>query len=339
MAAVLLFALAGGCSSTSAGAPPAGFLPSRSQSNPSQVALYVYGDTRDAFVASYTLPASGHVAPRSVTRGSATELRESHGGIALGPDGRLYVLENNPEALLVFAPNVSGNRKPERTALLPHGLYSGFALDPHGNFWTAEQTSRALERFSLAGHGVLQPSLVIATRMATPIGRLRAAPTTVAVRGSDVYCECVVLHGGAQAIGITEYHVSVRNAVSIVRTFFDFLSPPLPELPPSMLHVDAHSGTMYAAGILEGYGVFAYAAGTPSGSAHHRRTIFGTATGLLHIESLTTDDQGRLYVATPKAVDVFASNADGDVPPLFSISDPDLLRYKADQFGDFLVIR
>jgi hypothetical protein len=304
--------------------------------------LYAFTSLQTPLVASYTLPASGTVSPKTVIVGSATHLTSgtsNSGGVAVAGN-TIYVLDGVRSQLLVFASDATGNVAPLRAAFLPRGMYSGIALDGNGNFWSAEWNSRTMQRFSLAGRGWLKPSVTIAPQLDTPIGMLRAATTTVAWHGSDLYCVCVVLNGGRQAIGVTEYRVTPSGKSTLVKSYYDFLGPALPELPPSMMHVDERSGDVYAAGVLPFYGVFAWYAGQKSGSVHKRlKTIYGTSTGLANIESLTTDDHGWLYVATPQGIEVFNPEANGNVKPDRVISDPKHLRYTNGQFGDYLTIQ
>jgi hypothetical protein len=300
--------------------------------------LFAYSIGTTPLLAEYALPASGPTDPAAVINGSNTRLRggtANRGGVAVDADGTIYVLSEPPARLLVFKAGAHGNVKPVRVAVLPKRSaafgYSGIALDGQGNFWTADITGGEMVRFSLSARGPVQPSFAIEPKMLTPIGALTARPNSVATDAlGDVYCACGLVHHGAQALGISEYRIT-GNGAKLIRSFFDFA---LPERPPSMLHVDAATGTMYLNN--DQNVIYAYPKNQPSGQAKQRRIIYGPE--LVNFEALTTDGAGRIYVATPRNIIVFRRDATGRAKPLSSMSDRQHLQFAAFESGDFLAI-
>lgn len=349
-AAATLTVFAVGCSGSAPTLPPtrvlsstgpasASYGQSEARSAKPTETLYAFSPVAKPVVASYSLPNSGHISPRSTITGSRTRLVAGHyvGAIAvLGT--KVYVLDGVHSQLLTFPIGAVGNVAPASIAILPSGLYHGLALDKYGNFWTAEWDTATMQRFPLSGHGLLKPSLIVTPKLETPIGMLQAAPVTVATRGSDLYCLCSALHEGAQAIGVTEYRFIASGHHRLIKSYYDQLGPPLPELPPSMMRVDRLSGDVYAAGVLSYHGVFAWSGNQKSGAVRKRRTIYGPATKLENIESLTTDSQGNLYVATPYGIEIFGPKANGDVTPNAQMTDPNHLKYRQGQSGNFITI-
>lgn len=304
--------------------------------------MYAYVPGAKTLVATYLASASGASAPQSVIAGSQTQLQAGDGGIALAADGEIYVLDGTPGQLLVFAAGAAGDVAPIRTETFSKQHLSSIALDANGNFWTVNNCYGRvppgcgnLLRYSLSGSGPVRPNLKLLPELDTPIGVLPAIATAVATDANgDLYCVCVVLYHGAQAIGITQYRVSAAGKAKRVRSFYDLT---LPQIPPQMLHIDA-TGTMYAASTFQP-GIYAYPADQPSGMVTSRRVIFGAKTGLRTIAALATDASDALYVAQPKRVAVFAANADGNVEPVRSIVDLARLRYPNAPFGTYLAIR
>lgn len=343
-----LTALLTACAGSQTTLPLASSAPSHAIANTSgATSLYAFSSVKTPQVASYTLPASGSATPAGVLEGVKTQLafgagstssNSNTGGIAV-EGTTLYVLDGAHSELLSFPAGAHGNVAPRQVATLPrNGYYVGLALDGRGNFWTAEWNSLTIPRFSLHGRGSLKPSAKISPKLNTPNGLLKAAVTTVATRGSDLYCICVVLYRAAQSIGITEYAVDAKGHYKLVKSYYDDAKPGLPELPPSMMHVDATSGEIYAASPLSYTGVYAWPPYQKSGVAHRHRRIYGPSTGLEDIESLTTDSKGQLYVATSSGVQVFPPAANGDVEPQATIADPHHLQFTQGEFGDYITI-
>jgi hypothetical protein len=334
LAAILLAACSSSISQSS--------IPTGSPS-PRTPLLYAYVPGAKTLVAAYVAGASGTTAPASVLAGGRTQLTAGNGGIAIGTDAQMYVLDGVPARLAVFAAGASGNVAPLRMATFSKSHLDGIALDASGNFWTVDSCygrvppgCGGLLRYPLAASGVTRPNLSLDPQLDTPIGDLPAVATAVATdTKGDVYCVCVVLYHGAQAIGITQYHIDAAGKPAIVRSFFDLT---LPQIPPQSFTIDAASGTMYAASTFQP-GIYAYPANQRSGMVTKRRVIFGTKTQLGVISALATDAAGELYVAQPKRIAVFAKSASEDVPPMRAIVNPSRLQYRNAPAGTFLVIR
>lgn len=301
--------------------------------------LYAFSWAGHPFVASYALPANGTVNPSTVIKGWKTGLRKLtgsySGGIAV--DGTtLYVLDRVHSELLSFPLDAHGNVSPLRVAKLPSGgYYNGFALDGHGNFWTAEWNSLTMQRFALNGRGSLKPSIAFQPVLNTPVGMKRAAVATVAMRGSDLYCLCVFLYQGRGFAGVSEYDLDSAGRHRLVKSFFD---PGLPELTPNMMTVDPQSGVVYAASIGLYSGIFSWPSYQKSGIARTHNWVGGPATNAQYVDSLTTDAKGRLYVATPTGILVFPAKANGDIKPTNTIVDPKHLQYAEGDFGNYITI-
>lgn len=319
-----------GCSGGASTAIP----PPPSPQPPAQAYLYAYVPGAPAIV-RYPLHDGAAASPQSFLGGKRTGLTTGHGGIATDATGRTYVLEGLTDArFLVFGSDAKGNIRPIHSATLGNLSVSGFALDGDGNFWTADTIDGTLLRYALSSSGTAQPNMTITPQLSTPLGMMRAYPTTVALDDNgDVYCICVVLYRGASAQGVTQYHLA-GAAPQIVRSFYDFR---LPELPTSMLHI-GKSGELYLASSLFETGVFVYAPSTPSGEVHGKRWIGGPATEIPNVASIDTDDRGRLYVATAKGVAIFAPGARGDVAPVAMLPEPtSAASWTLDDYGDFFM--
>jgi hypothetical protein len=210
------------------------------------------------------------------------------------------------------------------------------AIDGKGNFWTADTTTGAIERFPIATTGSIRPSLTIEPQMETSAGLKKAAATSVTfdVSSGEVYCTCVVLYEGAGESGVSQYAIAASGAAKLVRSFYD---PTLPEYPPQVIHVD-DAATIYVASPLYKSGMFAYPASTRSGEARGRY-IGGPATKLDSIAALTTDAADRVYAATPGGVAVFGATAQGNVKPERVIEDGSRLHWSKDVYGDYLVVK
>lgn len=279
-------------------------------------------------------------APLALLQGNETQLSTGN-GMAVDSDGTAYFVvydsgSSGPLEFLAFAPGAHGNVAPERTAILKGPVLAGhavgLALDGHGNFWVS--AIGKLLRYSVSARGTAMPNASISLKLQTPDGLMPANGSNVAVDSAgNVYCSCVVVYRGAQAIGVSEYALDSHGKGRLVRSFYDFN---LPEVPPSSIAVDP-TGTIYLASSWPNSGIFAYRAGTNSGKVEYtRRFINGSDT---KVYSLTTDAAGQVYAAEGGRILVFGAHANGHVRPIRTVDDPRHLDYTNGDYGTLLEVR
>ncbi|KAA1418368.1 hypothetical protein FE697_021345 [Mumia zhuanghuii] len=242
-------------------------------------------------------------APDRVIAGAATGLQRPI-GLALGPDGRLFVSNMastpTPGSVRAFAPAASGNvpavavldsTSPGMSFLTKP---AGIAVGPDGLLHMAAYNDNAIRTFTVPATGTgfaVQSGIGAATLISAPNDLALTSPTSfwVASGGTD---EVVRLDVGS---------------TTRLRT----LDTPAP------MGLAVHGTSLYVSG---GNGTSPYvkvfSAGT-SGSASPSRTISGPATGLDNVWGLTVDRYGRTYVANggDDSIRVFAAGATGNVAP------------------------
>lgn len=165
LAAILLAACSSSISQSS--------IPTGSPS-PGTPLLFAYIPGAKTLVAAYVAAASGTTAPVSVLAGGRTELEAGNGGIAIGADAQMYVLDGVPARLAVFTAGASGNAAPLRTATFSKSHLDGVALDASGNFWTVDGCygrvppgCGGLLRYPLAASGATRPNLRLSPQLDT----------------------------------------------------------------------------------------------------------------------------------------------------------------------------
>lgn len=319
------------------GVPYAGALaPADVSSNAASTpTLYALTGAASPLIAGYPYSSNGPTSPKNVIRGTTAELPTGTGGVAVAADGSTYVLDGANARLLAFAPGASGDDAPLRSAALPTSTYNDLALDASGLLWTEDTVSGTLEAYAPSATGNVKPSLEIQPQLRTPNGLLPAYPVgvTTSARG-DVYCACVVLYHGAQAIGVSQYRVLPSGKIRLVKSFYDFA---MPEIPPESIAVDPASGTIYLGSTRFGAPrIFAYPATTGSGEVHVKRVIVGRATTLGKFSAIAVGPNGTLYVADGKHVTVFSAGAHGDAAPIRRFGDPAHIQFTPGVFGSFL---
>ena len=343
----LVFALAG-CSSSPAfsGTPAACTGTSCAQAAATQI--YAFSPLVPS-VAVYSARSKGSVSANSTLQGTKTRLATGH-GLAVGPDGTLYVLAGSPPAILVYSPGAAGNDAPSEVIELPADLLAdytvGLALDGRGNVWTADTAGGQFLRFPLSP-GKVRANASFSPRIATPIG-MKAAHISAMAMDSEghLYCSCGFLFHGATAFGVTEYDVT-SNKPKMLRSFY---TREFQELPPSSISIDSQ-GTIYLASgtnVTSEYGnvIFAYGRSARSGKVGATRGIASKARKIDYISAIATDAAGNLYVANQSAypaevssIVVFPPGADGNVKAPRVIKDTHNLLYGDSVYGTLLVVR
>lgn len=335
--AVTVFAFQPACSQMTVS--PSFAPPSDVRKSATSQLLYAFVP-RQPLMAVYASSVTPLRRPLSVLEGSETQLAAGN-GMAVDGDGTLYFVvydsasSGSPLKFLAFAPASQGNVTPERVAVLKGPVLAGYAvgmaLDGHGNFWISA-IGKAL-RYPTSASGNVKPNASIALRLQTPDGLMPANASNVATDAAgNVYCSCTVVYRGASASGVSEYSLEARGKFKLVRSFYDLT---LPEVPPSSITVGP-SGTIYLASSQPNTGVFAYDAGSESGSVlYSRRFVTGSGTMIF---SLTTDAAGRVYAASGSRVIVFGAHAKGHVRPLRVIKDPHDLDYASGDYGTLLSV-
>lgn len=349
-ARIRTFALAslllGGCSGTLP-APPAPV----ATASPGVSLLYAYSPDDKALLATYPATANGNVVPSSILAGPKTTFsggtnNEFGGGIAVQPDGTLYVLDGTRAKLLTFAPGSKGNAAPSGIAALPPNSgrsfhvpqYAGFALDTQGNFWTTDRSNGNLVRFPLGNAGRLKPSYTLKPEVQENV-LVHGVASTVAADGlGNIYCVCQPNDLTLQLYCITEYRVAGVSTPKLVRSYYGLYGNLDTQIPSSVLYVDPRTQIAYV-GIWTPNAILEYPSNAPSGPAPKPNIIFGTKTQLTGAPAaIATDAQGSVYVAEGSSILVFAKNAAGNVAPARIIGDAAHLHYLGQPFGQMLAI-
>lgn len=315
--------------------------------------LYAYSPDETPLLATYPSIAKGPTTPLTILAGSNTRFTVPDssnlygGGISIAPDGTQYVFDGMRAHVLTFAPGSHGNVAPVAVELLPKNdgvalhvpQYAGFALDTAGNFWTADRSNGTMRKFRLGGHGVVKALTTFKPSVAAPKHTfIPGVASTVASDGlGNVYCVCQPDDLALQDYCITEYDVTGRTP-KLVRSYCGILGDLDTQIPASVLYVDAHTKTVYV-GIYTPAAVVEYPADAPSGPAPAPHVIGGPLTTLDSVPAaITTDSQGRVYVAQRDAIAVFTAGATGNVKPVRIISDPKHLHFLDYAYGALLAI-
>ncbi|WP_370615754.1 hypothetical protein [Mumia sp. Pv 4-285] len=242
--------------------------------------------------------------PDRVIAGAATGMQRPV-GLALGPDGRLFVSNlfatPTPGSVRVFAPAADGN-VPAVAVLDPTSPGMGFLTKPagiavgsDGRLHMAAYNDNAIRTFTVPATGngfALQSAIGAATLIAAPNDLALTSPTSLWV-ASGTTDEVVRLD-----VGSTTRRRTLHT--------------------PAPMGLAVHGTSLYVSG---GNGTAPYVkvftAGT-SGPATPSRTISGPATGLDNVWGLAVDRYGRTYVANggDSSIRVFAAGATGNVAPI-----------------------
>lgn len=334
----------------SAGGPIANPIPGPTSTPAS--ALYVFSPDRDALLATYPASAHGSSSPSSVLDGSKTlfdGLKKDTvfgGGISIASDGTTYVFDAMRARVLTFAAGSHGNVAPSMVERLPQNdgvslhvpQYAGFALDTTGGFWTIDRSNGNIDRFLLAGNGsvkataTFKPSVLEGHKFVPGVG------STVASDGmGNIYCICQPDDLILQLYCITKYDVTGTKP-KLVSSIYGIIGNLDTQIPSTVLHVDPNTKTAYV-GIWRPAAVFEYPADARSGPARASKYIGGPRTTLDSVPAaITTDAQGKIYVAQGDAILVFDPNANGNVKPARIISDSNHLHFLGYAYGDLLAI-
>lgn len=319
---------------------------------PAADALYVFSPDRDALLATYPASAAGSVSPASVLDGSKTQFdglkRDSifGGGISIAAEGTTYVLDAMRARVLTFAPGSRGNVAPLHVERLPRNdgvslhvpQYAGFAVDTSGGFWTVDRSNGNIDRFPLGGSGSVKATTSFKPTVLEGHTFVPGVGSTVASDGmGNIYCVCQPDDLVLQLYCITKYDVT-GSTPKLLSSVYGILGNLDTQIPSTVLHVDPRTKIAYV-GIWTPAAVLEYPSDAPSGQARLSKYISGRRTTLDSVPAaITTDAQGRVYVAQRDAVLVFDANAGGNVRPARVISDPAHLRFDGDAYGDLLAI-
>lgn len=321
-------------------------------STPAASSLYVYSPDRMPLLATYPSPASGPSSPSTILAGSKTMfdgLKKDTvfgGGISIAADGTTYVLDSMRARVLTFAAGSHGNVAPIAVERLPQNdgvslhvpQYTGFAVDTTGGFWTVDRSNGNIDRFPLGGSGRVKASTTFKPSVLEGHKFVAGVASTVASDGmGNIYCVCQPDDLILQLYCITKYDVT-GSSPKLVSSIYGILGNLDTQIPSTVLHVDPRTKTAYV-GIWTPAAVLEYPADGPSGQAKLSNVIGGRRTTLDSVPAaITTDAQGRVYVAQRDAILVFGPNAGGNVRPARTIHDPHHLRFDGQAYGDLLVI-
>lgn len=260
-------------------------------------------------VASPASAADLNTAPaRTISNGTATPLH-APGGVAVSPDGTIYVYSNTGPAILVFAPGASGSDAPERVITGANTLITtdagGLALDAAGNLYLANLTSTGgdIVEFAAGANGNATPTRVIsgaATTLSEPVG------IAIAPNGS-----IDVAQDGAGAAGILEFaSTATGNAAPVLNIS------------------GSNTGLGHATGIaLQSDGSLVVSnnidntintfAPNASGNVAPRSQIAGSNTLLNNDVYIAVDRAGNIYSSNNvgQSITEYPANAAGNVAP------------------------
>jgi sugar lactone lactonase YvrE len=309
--------------------------------NPTGIALdssgNIYVANSDDRVGGYSItiyPAGsdGNVKPSATISGSSTGLALPW-GIALGPDGKIYVANFGSgisdhsvrDSITVYAPGSNGNVAPiativgDRTGLNSPG---GIAIDSVGNIYVTNDVSATpsggddkITVYARGSNGNAAPKATLyALGLRYPIGILVDSGGNLYVANTD---------GGSGTAG----SIVVYPPSSLVPSKAIGLETALDG--PSGITVDG-SGTIYVTnqengnGELDSVNVYtpgSYAEGAPSAA------IVGTRTKLAQPFGIATDSHGNLYVANAEggphgqgSITVYPTHSMGNVAPSATIT-------------------
>jgi uncharacterized protein YjiK len=292
-----------------------------------------YGDQPGAYsVLVYPAGSNGNVKPSATISGSRTGLALPW-GIALGPDGKIYVANfgsgisdhSDHDSITVYAPGSNGNVAPSATIVGDRtGLNSpgGIALDSVGNIYVtndvAATPSGGEDKITVYARGSNGNAAPKATLFALGL----AYPTGIVVDSSG---NLYVANMGSTMGAVDSIIVYPPN--SLVPTKAIGLETALDQ--PSGITVD-RSGNIYVTnqengnGRLDSVNVYSpgsYAQGAPSAA------IIGTKTKLAQPFGIATDSRGNLYVANFEdgshgrgSITIYPTSSKGNAAPSLTIS-------------------
>lgn len=254
-------------------------------------------------------------------------------GLAVGPDGSLYVL-NQDRRVTVYAPGAEGDAAPVRVITGPRtGLVNptGLALDRRGRIYVTNDGvtedgvigAATVTVYAPDAAGDSAPIRTIvgrATKLSRPAGIAVADDGTVYVVNTDVPSD--------DQGSVTVYATDAAGETAPVRTI---AGPGTRLLSPEGLVLDP-TDTLYVASTLFRPRVTVYAPHA-DGEAAPVRSLEGIDTDLEHPRGLAIDGTGRLYVADARsasginaygpdlgAVRVYRAGARGNEAPLRTIT-------------------
>jgi sugar lactone lactonase YvrE len=241
-------------------------------------------------------------------------------GVAYGPDGLLYVVNNDPPAILAFAPGVSGDCAPVRaisgaqTGLgttwvigSPAPLDAGIAFDAAGNLYVASTQNSAILVFAPGVSGDVAPIRTI-SGAATGLNGPRQI-TFDAAGGLWV--------ANRPANSVTEYAPGASGNVSPLVTM---TGPATGINKPWGVTFDA-DGCLWVANAGPANAIVVFMRPFTTNQVP-KQTISGPNTGFNNPYGLSVDTSRNVWVANQLAgnLEAFADNSSGNVAPVRTIT-------------------
>jgi hypothetical protein len=179
----------------------------------------ILADSTQNLVSFYPKTGTGVVSPTRTIAGSLTQI-EYPAGVAMDPDGRLYVASYTNPKILVFAPDAFGNVAPIKviTGSDVTGPWA-MALGSNSSIWIG-QDNRSLVSFSNSFYPFIEQPTVTTTS-AAEIARVQEQLRTRAVESAKTEIKSVLSSGrplttdqllSADFYGVTAKNVGLVNA-------------------------------------------------------------------------------------------------------------------------------
>jgi hypothetical protein len=262
-------------------------------------------------IVTFSVSASGDVAPTSVIAGAQTNISNAS-GLAADGQGNLYV--STELAILVFAHDANGNVAPIATLAGPTALptidnFASVSVMPDGTvFATAELasgTTRSPEIlvFPPGSNGNVAPARTIASTTMTAVLGSSIALSSVAVMDASQHA----LFFDATASGSVAPQRSLQTVAGVVEG----------------MALDG-SGALYLADYDFGVSSAVVYSATAQDTDAPITTLTGSMTGITSIGGIAVDPSGTMYVANADpsgaSILVFAMGSNGNIAPLRTIA-------------------
>jgi sugar lactone lactonase YvrE len=271
---------------------------------------------------SYTVSdsiGSGDVFAAQTVSG-ASAFASAPSGIALAPDGRVYVASGS--GISMFSGSATGNVAPTSTLSGSSTQLSsprGIGFDSSGDLYVANNGNNTITEYAAGSTGNAAPtgSLVIVNEVLNgPVGLAVAPSGNIFVANQSP----PLIGSGGSLIAFTPI---IGNPV-----ITQVITGPATGLThPAYVTVD-NSGLAYVTNQASGGtgtdAILIFASGA-TGDTAPTRTISGSNTGLSTPTGIALDASGNIYVANSgnATISEFANTATGNVAPLKTIAGPD----------------
>ena len=251
----------------------------------------------------------GNVSPSAVIAGADTML-SSPRGVALAPDGTLYVANDAGHGVItVYAPGSSGDAAPERT-LSCGGLArpEGMSLDAAGNLYVANFGGNSISVFGPSDTGCVSGNRVI------------VGPHTCLTHPEDVDVRDDGTAYVASSSAVLVFAAGASGDASPIQRITGSATQLLPHVMgvslDSAFNIYATSDATYHHGRITVY------APSANGNAAPVSVLQGPATTFGVLDKVELDPTGQIFVTNDAAVDVFAPGASGNAAPAAIIAGP-----------------